>query len=181
MSVGLPTTIETVSVEPNGVPDCVPMRQVPVYLPALFGAVNVIDRSVHLLGTMILPKPDGSPSMRSPPMKTNRYKKTQLQVPLFSTFQTFLNDSPGFMTEPSGILSSRIRRRLLQPEPNRAGFAVGVNCVPVAVGDLNTVGRTGFNTGASVQVGGGATVSKLIGELVTVGLAVFVTSSACAV
>ena len=179
--MGLPTTIETVSIDPNGVPDCVPMRQVPVYLPALFGAVNVIDRSVHLLGTMILPKPDGSPPIRSPPMKTKRYKKTQLQVPLFSTFQTFVNDSPGFITEPSGILSSRIRRRLLQPDPNKAGFAVGVNCVPVAVGDFNTAGRIGFNIGPCVQVGGGVVVIRLMGELVIVGLAVFVTNRACAV
>ena len=38
--VGLATTIETVNVEPKGLPACVPNLHVPVYEPGCFGAVN---------------------------------------------------------------------------------------------------------------------------------------------
>lgn len=38
--VGFATTMETVNVEPNGLPDCVPSLQLPVYVPGCLGAVN---------------------------------------------------------------------------------------------------------------------------------------------
>ena len=38
--VGLATTIETVNVEPKGLPACVPNLHVPVYEPGCFGAVS---------------------------------------------------------------------------------------------------------------------------------------------
>ena len=41
--VGDATTIETVSVDPNGVPVWVPKRQVAVYLPGCFGAVRLTE------------------------------------------------------------------------------------------------------------------------------------------
>jgi hypothetical protein len=103
-----------------------------------------------------------------------------LQVPIFATFHVFVKSSPGFTTVPAGIFTSRTNSRLLQPDANRPGFTVGVYCVPVAVGDLNTEGKRGFNMDC-VHVGGGVAVIRLIGELVIVGLAVFVTSSAWAV
>ena len=38
--VGLATTIETVNVEPKGLPACVPNLHVPVYEPGCLGAIS---------------------------------------------------------------------------------------------------------------------------------------------
>jgi len=72
---------------------------------------------------------------------------------LFCTFHVFVNGSLGFNTVPAGMLASLINSRLLHPDPKDDGFGVGVNSVPVGVGD--PLESAGTNTSPCVEDGAG--------------------------
>jgi hypothetical protein len=82
----------------------------------------------------------------------------------------------GLRTVPAGIVSSLIKRKLLQPTPNVEGFTVGVFSVPVGL----TIGATiGVKLGTrvlkiSAWVGNGNAVGVDTLKAVLVGIAVAV-------
>lgn len=46
-----------------------------------------------------------------------------------------MKGSLGFITVPAGMLTSLINSKLLHPDPKDDGLGVGVNSVPVGVGE----------------------------------------------
>ena len=73
-------------------------------------------------------------------------------MPLFSTFHVLVNISSGFNTVPAGMVSSRIKARLLHPNASVEGLGVGVYCVPVGEGDRLSVETPGLKTNPCVDV-----------------------------
>ena len=86
-----------------------------------------------------------------------------MHVPLFCTFQVFVNDSLGFNTVPAGTVTSLINNRLLHPEASNKGLAVAVYCVPVGEGDALTVEITGTNTFVDEGAGEGKESGVFVG------------------
>ena len=77
-----------------------------------------------------------------------------------------MNGSLGFTTVPVGMLTSLINSKLLHPDPRVDGFGVGVNSVPVGVGE--PVESTGTNTSPCVEDGAGDGNGKAVFVVVAV-------------
>lgn len=85
---------------------------------------------------------------------------------MFCTFHVLVNGSLGFTTVPAGMLTSLINSKLLHPAPRVDGFGVGVNSVPVGVGE--PVESTGTNTSPCVEDGAGDGNGKAVFVVVAV-------------
>ena len=107
VSVTLPlTSITTSTISPKVMPESSAKRQLPVYVPAVSGAVNVTDT---------FPCPPGEtepltvpfPPLIELPLKNRMVKPvSQVQEPVFWSVHVLTKVWPGLITVPSGMVAS---------------------------------------------------------------------------
>ena len=100
------TSITTSTISPNVIPESSAKRQLPVYVPAVSGAVNVTDT---------FPCPPGEtepltvpfPPLIELPLKNRMVKPvSQVQEPVFWSVHVLTKVWPGLITVPSGMVAS---------------------------------------------------------------------------